>query len=189
MGGFGLGAGAGALVGALLRPKTAGASEPPIDLTLVQQALATLIQQGSTTQGMLQELIDTLLLLVPTPGSPGPTPEEAVQIFNQAIRVATAVGVPLSTPLVDFRTASRLLFKVESTLDVPITVQVVGDIFETTSIRQVNVNGPLAVPAGGTITAGLAWANWHPYVGMQITVPVAPTLGLLTIYRVRKNID
>jgi hypothetical protein len=90
---------------------------------------------------------------------------------------------------VDFRTASRLLFKVESTLDVPITVQVVGDIFETTSIRQVNINGPLAVPAGGTITAGLAWANWHPYVGMQITVPVAPTLGLLTIYRVRKNID
>lgn len=195
--GFGL-ASAGistvALITALTRRSPVGNDT---DLDLIKDALATLISQGEETHSKLdtlasklQELIDAFMsgsININLQIAPG-EPEAAVQLFKENIRIATGV-TPLSTPLFDWRAAPRVLFKFESTLDQAINLQVVGDIFETTSTRQVNINGPIALPANGTASAGLDWADWHPYVGVQITVPVAPTTGYLQIYAIRKNID
>lgn len=192
---MGLGMGVTGLIVALTRAKS---PTEGIDLTLVHQALAGLLNYGEMTQQKLDAIAQKLQDLYDAFQSgevninllsPHVEPEEPIQIFNENIRVTTPVGVPLATQMVDFRTGTRLLLKAESSLDQAVTLQVVGDIFSTTSTRQTAINGPLALPAGGSLTAGLDWGDWHPYVGIQITVPVAPTTGLLTIYSIRKNVD
>ncbi len=36
----------------------------------------------------------------------------------------------------------------------------------------------------GNLNVGLVWDDWHPYVGVRITVAVVPTAGVLTIWAV-----
>jgi hypothetical protein len=192
--GFAAGGAVGALIDSLLHPKTAGAQPGQVDLTPIEQALAAIIVQQQadaakldTLDSDLQSILAAIQALA-TGGTP-PVPEDPVILWQKTITSATPAGTPLSTPLVDFRQVRHVLFKFESTLDQAVNLQVVGDIFNTTSTRQVNVGGAIALAAGDTAAAEPGWAQWYPWMGVQITVPVAPATGKLTIYYVRKNVD
>ncbi|GAJ07573.1 unnamed protein product, partial [marine sediment metagenome] len=45
----------------------------------------------------------------------------------------------------------------------------------------VDVGDLLTCLAGGNISAGPAWDDWHPYIGVRIETAIAPTAGILTI--------
>jgi len=39
----------------------------------------------------------------------------------------------------------------------------------------------LPLAANDNLSVGLAWDDWHPFVGIEIVLAVAPTAGTLTI--------
>ena len=185
------------MIASLLHGTPASASENGnIDLTAIQQALGVLLTQSGdidgkldTVNGNLEDIVNALKAINIIVQIPPGIPEDPVVLLNQPILQVIPAGQPLVTELVDFRTATRFAFKAESTLDQPITLQIVGDIFKTSAFRLVNIDGPLALPAGGTLSAGIGWGQWMPYVGVAITAPVAPTTGMLKIFYVRKNVE
>lgn len=90
-----------------------------------------------------------------------------------------AIGTT-NTTMLDWRKGQRLIIKVTSTLDQAIAVQVVGNI-ENTINGAVNLNAPLPCTALGNITVGMAWDDWHPYIGAVLTHAVAPTVGTVKV--------
>ncbi|MBA7656520.1 hypothetical protein ES703_64446 [subsurface metagenome] len=82
--------------------------------------------------------------------------------------------------MVDWTKGKRILFKVESSLNQAIVVQLIGNISDD---RKLATAVGLALPcaANGNISVGPAWDDWHPYLGVEVTVAVAPTAGFLTI--------
>jgi len=93
--------------------------------------------------------------------------------------VIRAVGIT-NTDMLDWQKGKRLILKVTSTLDVAITVQPVGNI-EKAINGAVNIDGILPCAAYSNITVGLAWDDWHPYVGAIVTHAVAPTVGIVKV--------
>lgn len=90
-----------------------------------------------------------------------------------------AVGVT-NTEMLQWTKGKRLILKVTSTLDQAITVQVVGNI-DDAIFGAVNINAPLPCAALSNITVGLAWDDWHPYIGAVLTHAVAPTQGIVKV--------
>lgn len=105
------------------------------------------------------------------------------QIFNQAIR---SVGTVDSDRMVDYRNCKRLLIKVESSLDQACQIQVVGDITNSFALA-VNVGAAWPCVANGNISIGLAWDDWHPYIGVRVITGVAPTAGKVDIWAVMQE--
>ncbi|GAJ03150.1 unnamed protein product, partial [marine sediment metagenome] len=99
------------------------------------------------------------------------------EIFSQAI---LTTGTFYSDKMVDWTKGQRILFKVESTLNQAVQIQLIGNTVDDMNLAT-DINGPLPCTANGNISIGLAWDDWHPYVGVKITVAVAPTAGILTI--------
>ncbi|MBA7670143.1 hypothetical protein ES703_78286 [subsurface metagenome] len=120
----------------------------------------------------------TALLTVPGIKTPW-TAKEPEQIFSQDIRTADT----FYSSIVDWTEGKRLVIKVESSLDQAVTIQVIGNITNTTT-RAVDINSPLPCTANGNISVGLAWDDWHPYIAVEITTAVPPTTGTLTIWAV-----
>lgn len=106
--------------------------------------------------------------------------KEPEEIFNRVIR---ATGTFYSDKMVNWTEGKRLLLKVDSSLDVAIQIQPIGNI-SSAKDGTVDINGPLPCTANGKITVGLAWDDWHPYIGVKIIVAVAPTAGILNILAV-----
>ena len=90
-----------------------------------------------------------------------------------------AVGAT-NTEMLDWKKGKRLILKVTSTLDQAITVQVVGNI-ENAIFGAVNINAPLPCAAFSNITVGLAWDDWHPYIGAVLAHAVAPAAGTVKV--------
>ena len=124
------------------------------------------------------------------PGPPGPpavaapvevtTPWKAKdieEIFKESIRTA---GTFYSARMVDWTKGKRLVLKVHSTLDQSIQVTVVGNIRDN-STGVVEIGSALPCAAASNITIGLAWDDWHPFVGAKIVVSTAPTTGVLEV--------
>jgi len=42
----------------------------------------------------------------------------------------------------------------------------------------------LPLAANGNLSVGPAWDDWAPFIGVRITVAVAPTAGILNIWAV-----
>lgn len=103
--------------------------------------------------------------------------KEAEQIFSQAI---VTTGTFYSDKMVDWTKGKRILFKVESTLNQVVQIQLIGNTVDSINLAT-DINAPQACPANGNISIGPAWDDWHPYIGVRITVAVAPTAGILTI--------
>ena len=103
--------------------------------------------------------------------------KEPEQIFNQDIR---ATGTFYSEKMVDWTKGKRLLFKVESSLNQAVEIQLIGNISDDRNLAT-DVGPSLTCTANGNISVGPAWDDWHPYIGVRITVSVAPTAGILTI--------
>lgn len=173
VGGTALGVGLAALFGA--RPVKGAIDTEKLDY------IASLLEQLNVTE---LEVLTAIKGISISPG--GVTVEvlslwkakEPEHIFEQAIR---SIGVFQSDTMVDFRNGKRLLFKIESTLDQAVTIQVIGNQSDTFNLAT-NIDGPFAVAANGNITIGLAWDDWHPYVGIIITAAIAPAAGILSIW-------
>ncbi|MBA7567760.1 hypothetical protein ES708_09477 [subsurface metagenome] len=115
--------------------------------------------------------------------------KEPEQIFSSAIRSA---GDFYTDKMVNWTKGKRIMFKAESSLNWAVTLQVIGNIVDDKE-RATDINGALPLAANGNLSVGLAWDDWHPYVGVRITVPTAepgeppppppppPTAGILTI--------
>jgi len=104
--------------------------------------------------------------------------QEPVEIFAREVREA-AVTIDCDKML-DYRRGKRLLFKVESSLDQAVNFQLVGNIVDDMGLAT-NINAALAVAANGNISVGLAWDDWHPFVGARVIVGAAPTTGRLKV--------
>ncbi len=141
------------------------------ELSERQTALTQLLEQWLATQGVPG--ITTVEVSVRTPW----VAKDPEQIFSQALRSA---GVFYSDRMVNWTEGKRILFKAESSLNQAVTIQPIGNISDDMSLA-VDINGALPLAANANLSVGLAWDDWHPYVGIKITVGVAPTAGLLTI--------
>jgi hypothetical protein len=168
------------------RPARAAPTDEKLDYLIeVLTTLVPVLAEVSERQAALIELLEQLLgvpgeertLITVTAPYRAKDPE---QIFSSAIRSA---GTYFSDKMVDFRNAKRILFKVESSLNQAVNVQTIGNVTDTKELAT-DINGVLPCTANGNISVGLAWDDWHPYVGVRITVAVAPTAGVLTIWAV-----
>jgi len=153
-------------------------------LTILVPVLAE-VAEGQT------QLIEAIQQWLAAQGIPVAPPAEGVEvtvktqwvakepelIFSSAIRSA---GTFYSDKMVNWTKGKRILFKVESSLNQAVNIQLIGNINDDMSLAT-DINGALSCAANGNISVGPAWDDWHPYVGVRITVAVAPTAGILTI--------
>jgi len=103
----------------------------------------------------------------------GPT---TVILAPSTVRVAGTTN----TAMLNWTKGKRLIIKVTSTLDQAIIVQLVGNT-ENAIAGATNINGPLPCAVSSNITVGLAWDDWHPYIGAILTHAVAPTVGTVRV--------
>ena len=167
------------------KPARAAPTDEKLDylievLTALVPVLAEVAESNASLIALLQQLL-TAQGIAPGDGIEGLlTPwvaKEPEQIFSQSIRSA---GTFYSDKMVNYTKGKRILFKVESSLNQAVNIQLLGNISDDKNLAT-DINGALPCSANGNISVGLAWDDWHPYVGVKITVPVAPTAGLLTI--------
>jgi hypothetical protein len=137
-----------------------------------QAALIALLEQWLAAQGIAPGIEVT----VKTPW----IAKEPEEIFKQEI---LAVGDYYSDKMVDWTKGKRILFKVESTLNQPVQIQLIGNTVDSLNLTT-DINAPQPCPANSNISIGPAWDDWHPYIGVRITAAVAPTAGILTIWAV-----
>ncbi|KKL81152.1 hypothetical protein LCGC14_1997640 [marine sediment metagenome] len=122
--------------------------------------------------GVNWERLITTLTAIPAPW----IAKAAEELYSAAITTAST----FYSTLVNWSNGKRLLIKVTSTLDQEVLIQTIGNTTDSTT-GATDIQGPLPCPAGTSITIGLAWDDWHPYIGIEITSAVAPTTGTLTI--------
>ena len=47
-----------------------------------------------------------------------------------------------------------------------------------------DINAPINIAANEKHSIGLAWDDWHPFIGVRITTAIAPVAGILNIWAV-----
>ncbi|GAJ08218.1 unnamed protein product [marine sediment metagenome] len=99
-----------------------------------------------------------------------------MEIYREAIKAAGT----FYSELVNWTKGKRLILKVENTLDQAVQIQPIGNVKNSID-KGTDISSALSCTANGNISVGLAWDDWHPYVGARITVAVAPTSGELKI--------
>lgn len=179
-----LGGSAVGVVAGLLMSKPAAAAPPELKLDYLVELLEALVQGNAA----IIEWLTRIHAAQGVPGEPGVpgievtvlTPWKAREpeiIFNQPIRSA---GTFFSDRMVNWTEGKRLLLKVESSLDQAVQLQAFGNVDDTRT-QATNIGPPVACPANGNTSIGMAWGDWQPYIGIQITAAVAPAAGILTI--------
>jgi len=140
------------------------------EMVVGQATLNQLLQQWLALQGVEPGIEVT----VSTPWEA----QEPEEVFRQEVReAATTLN---GDRMIRWTRGKRILFKVESSLDQAVNIQLIGNIEEDMGLAS-NIAGPLACAANANISIGPAWDDWHPYVGARIITGAAPTTGLLTI--------
>ena len=187
MGGAVLGA-----IAALLMARPAKAAPPDEKLDYLLECLTALIPvlaEVAERQASLIELLEKWLAAQGiTPGVEVTvlTPWRATEpeeIFSQEIR---ATGTFYTDKMVDWRQGKRIYFFVESTLNQPVQIQVIGNKTDTKD-GATDIDIAYTCPANDNISVGPAWDHWCPYIGIKITVAAAPTAGILTISAVTQE--
>jgi len=97
---------------------------------------------------------------------------EPEKIYRQSIRT---IGT-FHSELVNWKKGKRLLLKVKNTLNQIVQIQPIGNIRDAID-GAVNILPAWPCAANGYISVGLAWDDWHPFIGCDITTAVAPTAG------------
>ena len=139
-------------------------------------------------RALLEQILAQLGGVVPGQPPPNQPPGETImkttweatepeEIFEQAI---LTTGTFYSDKMVNWSRGKRILIKAESSLNQAVQFQVIGNTTDTKD-RATDIGPALPISANSNISVGLAWDDWHPYIGVKITVPVAPTAGLLTL--------
>ena len=171
------------------RPAAAAPPEEKLDYLIeVLTALVPVLAELSERQATLTELLQQWLAAQGVPGVPGVevtmlTPwvaKEPEQIFSKAILSA---GDFYSDKMVDWTRGKRIVFKVESSLNQAVQIQVIGNTTDSKELAT-DIGPALPCTANGNISVGPAWDDWQPYVGVKITVGAPPTAGILTIWAV-----
>jgi hypothetical protein len=89
-----------------------------------------------------------------------------------------------TTPVLDISVRKRVALKVKSTLDQAVTLQLIGDLDNPMS-APTNIDGSINLPIGNVTTSsaeiGLAPDDWQPFIALQMTTLVAPTVGTITV--------
>ena len=181
-----LGGGAMGVIAGLLMSKPAAAAAPELKLDYLIELLEALVQGNAAIIEWLTR-IHAAQGIPGEPGEPGEpviiavnTPWKAREpevIFNQPIRSA---GTFFTDRMVNWTEGKRLLLKVESSLDQAVQLQAFGNVDDTRT-QATNIGAPAVCPANGNTSIGMAWGDWQPYIGIQITAAVAPAAGILTI--------
>jgi len=178
----------GALLATLLAARPAEAAPPDEKLNYLLECLTALVQvlaELADRNAALIQLLEQWLAAQGVPPAEGIevtmlTPwvaKEPEEIYSYAIRTT---GTFYSNKMVNWTKGKRLVFKVESSLDQAVGIQLIGNTVDDMELAT-DINGVLPCSAGGNISIGLAWDDWHPYIGVRVTVAVAPTAGVLTI--------
>jgi len=178
---FGIGTAFGIATGALMAAKPAAAAPPELKLEYLIELLEALVQGNA----IVIEWLAKINAAQGVPGEPGVeitvlTPWKAREpetIFEQAIRSA---GTFFSDRMVNWTEGKRLLLKAESSLDQAMQLQAIGNV-DNTRNQATNIGPPVVCPANGNASIGMAWGDWQPYIGVQITAAIAPTVGILTL--------
>ncbi|MBA7607448.1 hypothetical protein ES703_14607 [subsurface metagenome] len=181
----------GVAIAMLIAAKPAAAAPPEEKLDYLIEVLTTLVPvlaELSERQATLTELLEQWLAAQGVPGLPTVevtvrTPwvaKEPEQIFSKSILSA---GTFYSDVMVDWTRGKRIVFKVESSLNQAVNIQLIGNTTGTKDLAT-DVGPVLPCSANGNISVGPAFDDWHPFIGVRITVAVAPTAGILTIWAV-----
>jgi len=188
IGGIGVGALATAIAAlAAARPARAAPTDEKLDYLIeVLLILVPVLAEVSERQATLIELFEQWLAAQGI--EPGVevtvrtdwVAKEPEQIFSSAIRSA---GTFYTDRMVNWTKGKRIVFKAESSLNWAVTLQVIGNIVDDHG-RATDIGPALPLAANGNLSVGLAWDDWHPFIGVRITVAVAPTAGILTIWAV-----
>ncbi len=186
LGGIG-GAALGAITALLLaRPAKAAPLDEKLDYLIeCLTALIPVLAEVAERQASLIELLEQWLVTQGVPPAEGVEvsiltrwqTKEPEEIFKQEI---LADGDYYSDKMVDWTKGKRILFKVESTLNQAVQIQLIGNTVDDMNLAT-DINAQQECPANSNISIGPAWDDWHPYIGVRITVAVAPTAGILTI--------
>ncbi len=137
-------------------------------------SLTATIQQWLAAQGVAPAGAEGFEVTVFTPW----TAREPEEIYSTSIRSA---GAFYSDRMVDWTRGKRLLFKVESSLNEAVQIQLIGNKDDSRNLAT-DVGPALPCSANGNLSVGPAWDDWHPFIGIRITVAVAPTSGILNIW-------
>ncbi len=184
----------GAAIAALLAAKPAEAAPPDEKLDYLIECLTTLVPVLAQVADSNAQLITLLQQWLAAPGVP---PGEGVEVTVKTpwvakepeeiyrFAIATA-GTFYSNKMVDWTRGKRLLVKVESSLDQDVDIQLIGNIVDDMELAT-DIDIAKTCPANDNISIGPAWDHWCPYIGVKITVAVAPTAGLLTISAVSQE--
>jgi len=189
---FGVGTVFGTVIGALMAAKPAAAAPP-------EERLDYLIKVSESIVQLLEQIhkdhLDTIEALKAIALALGAAPagavvevtavtpwraKEPVQLLNQPVRAA---GTILTDSMINWTEGKRLLIKVESSLNQAIQLQPIGNITNTMTLAT-DIGPAVPCPANGNASIGFAWDDWQPYIGVRITLPIAPTDGILTIWAV-----
>jgi len=181
-------------IATLLLTKPAKAAPPDEKLDYLLECLTALIPvlaEVAERQAALIALLEQWLAAQGIPPAEGvevtvKTPwiaKEPEEIFKQEI---LATGDYYSDKMVDWRRGKRIYFFVESTLNQPVEIQVIGNKTDTKD-GATDIDIAYTCPANDNISIGPAWDHWCPYIGIKITVATAPTAGVLTITAVTQE--
>ena len=190
----------GTLLGALgvtitaLLAKAAEAKElPPEDklnyliecLLSLAQVLALVAESNARLNALLEQWLAAQGVAPPDEGvevtvKTAWVAKEPEEIYRYAIRT---IGTFYSNKMVDWREGKRLVFKVESTLNQAVQIQVIGNTVDDMDLAT-DINGAFPCVANSNISIGLAFDDWQPFIGIVITTAVAPTTGILKIWAV-----
>jgi hypothetical protein len=96
----------------------------------------------------------------------------------------TATGI-VKSGMYNWGSGKRLLLWLESSLDQDVVVQAKGNIYPNIE-NATNIGPSIALISHGVSDIGLAWDDWHPYVGVEITITTAPTEGEIKTYAVEQ---
>jgi len=171
------------------KPARAAPLDEKLDYLLeVLMALTPVLAELSERQASLIQLLEQWLAAQGIPPAEGVevtvrmpwVAKEPEEIYRYAIRIT---GTFYSNKMVDWTKGKRLVIKVESSLDQAVQIQLIGNTVDDKELAT-DINGPLPCTANGNISVGLAWDDWHPYVGVRIEVATKPEAGILTIWAV-----
>lgn len=108
------------------------------------------------------------------------TAQDTVTLFSQKIQAANT----FYSSMANWTKGHRMRLRVVSSLDVAVTVQVIGNISNSVNDAD-DLQGLLfTCPANDSISIGPDWDDWHPYIGVRLTTAIAPAKGSLYVYSV-----
>lgn len=123
-----------------------------------------------------------------TPSTPATvTSSEPILLMSQDIR---AGGVVIySDKMLDCRAVTNkghVYFKIESSLDQAVNVQIVGNMLES-FVRASDVGLSIPVPPNGNASITLLESQWCPWVGATVAVPFPPTQGRFNLWAITQE--